>query len=87
MTNFNSVVAHFDSEALHGRIEALEGGRGFMRVFLDWSQASFTPTPDMECVLEMHDGGRFRMAITERLAAAPDGQSGELRMKLLGRSK
>ncbi|GBF06365.1 hypothetical protein DAERI_080156 [Deinococcus aerius] len=75
---FNSVVAHFGDAAIPGRIEALEGGRGFMRVSLT------QPLPEAgegtEGVLEMHDGARFRVTVTERL---PGGN--ELRMKLVGR--
>lgn len=77
--DFNSVVAHFGSGAVPGRIEALEGGRGMMRVSLDGV------TPDVgegtECVLEMHDGARFRVTVTERLEGG-----NELRMKLLGKA-
>ncbi|BDP40483.1 hypothetical protein DAETH_04520 [Deinococcus aetherius] len=78
--DFNTVVAHFGSAAVPGHIKALEGGRGMMRVSLDEA------TPELgegtECVLEMHDGARFRFTVTERLG----GEGNELRMKLLGKA-
>ncbi|WP_019586204.1 hypothetical protein [Deinococcus apachensis] len=76
---YNTVVAHFGAAAVPGRIEALEGGRGFMRVSLT------EPLPEAgegsEGVLEMHDGARFRVTVTERIS----GEGNELRMKLVGR--
>lgn len=80
MREFNTVTAHFGSAAVPGRIEALEGGRGMMRVSLD----EVTPGvgEGTECVLEMHDGARFRVTVTERLP----GAGNELRMKLLGKA-
>lgn len=77
--DFNSVVAHFGAATLAGRIEALEGGRGVMRVSLDGDAAELTE--GSECVLEMHDGARFRVTVTERL----NGHTNELRVKLLGK--
>ena len=78
MADFNSVVAHFDGEALPGRIAALEGGRGMMRLSLSGDTSALSE--GREGVLEMHDGARFRVTVTERL----EGEN-ELRMKLLGR--
>ncbi|AHX26581.1 hypothetical protein DEDE109153_08760 [Deinococcus deserti] len=78
MREFNSVTAFFGDLAVPGRIEALEGGRGLMRVSLNGA-------PDIsegaEAILEMHDGVRFRVAVTERL-----DDTNEVRMKLLARS-
>ena len=80
MRAFNSVMAFFGDVAVPGRIEALEGGRGLMRVSLDG-----TP-PDIaegtEAILEMHDGVRFRVTVTEALG----GETNELRLKLLARA-
>ena len=80
MREFNSIMAFFGDVAVSGRIEALEGGRGLMRVSLD-----DTP-PDLgegsEAILEMHDGVRFRVAVTEALGTGTN----ELRMKLLPRA-
>lgn len=74
------MVAHFGSGAVPGRIEALEGGRGMMRVSLE--EAAPGVGEGSECVLEMHDGARFRVTVTERLP----GVGNELRMKLLGKA-
>ena len=81
MPEFNTLVAHFGEQAVPGRIEALEGGRGFMRVALDWPDASPTLAEGSEGVLEMHDGVRFRVTVTEGL----DGGPNVFRMKLIGR--
>ena len=77
---FNTFVAHFAAAAVPGRIEALEGGRGMMRVSLE--ETAPEVGEGTECVLEMHDGARFRVTVTERL----EGGTNELRMKLLGRA-
>lgn len=79
-SDFNSVVAHFGASAVPGRILALEGGRGMMRVSLPGSGPEMTG--GMECTLEMHDGARFRVAVIERL----DTGGNEFRLKLLGRA-
>lgn len=80
MREFNSVMAFFGDVAVPGRIEALEGGRGLMRVSLDET------VPDVgegaEAILEMHDGVRFRVAVTEALGQG----SNQLRLKLLARA-
>ncbi|GGK27155.1 hypothetical protein GCM10008955_21190 [Deinococcus malanensis] len=80
MKEFNTIMAFFGDLAVPGRIEALEGGRGLMRVSLDQT------VPDLsegsEAILEMHDGVRFRVAVTEALG---EGTT-ELRMKLLARA-
>ena len=78
---FNSVVAHFGGAAIPGRIAALEGGRGLMRVALEGAPEDALPGEGAEGVLEMHDGARFRVDVTERLAGDPP----EFRLRLLGR--
>lgn len=75
------MVAHFGGAAVPGRIAALEGERGLMRVALDPAPEGFMPGEGDEGVLEMHDGARFRVRVTERLA----GDAREVRLKLLGR--
>ena len=75
---YNSIVALVGTQGVPGRIEALEGGRGVMRVSLDGDAAELSE--GSECVLEMHDGARFRVSVTERL------EGNELRLKLLGRA-
>jgi len=82
---FNSVVAHVGQAAIPGRIEALEGGRGMLRVLLesgaDGPELSSSELGEgSEWVLEMHDGARFRVTVTERLE-----DPNQLRLKLLGR--
>jgi hypothetical protein len=77
---FNSVVAHFGNEALTGRLQALEGGRGVMRIALERA-GDDALQEGQEGVLEMHDGARFRVSVQERLAEA-----GEWRVKLIGRA-
>jgi len=77
MADFGTVVAHFGAESVPGRIVALEGGRGLMRVSLSGDTSSWQE--GLEGVLEMHDGARFRVTVTGRLEEA-----GELRLKLLG---
>lgn len=79
---YNSVVAHFGAHSVPGRIEALEGGRGMMRVSLEPEGEGALPAEGSEGVLEMHDGARFRVAVTERLEDHPNG----FRLKLLGRA-
>ncbi|SMB79654.1 hypothetical protein [Deinococcus hopiensis] len=78
MAEYGTVVAHFGEAAFPGRLEALEGGRGMMRVSLSGDSSALTE--GSEGVLEMHDGGRFRVTVTERLPG-----ENELRMKLLGK--
>lgn len=78
---FNSVVAHFGGAAIPGRIAALEGGRGYLRVALDPWPGDHQPGEGDEWVLEMHDGARFRVGVSERLP----GNANEFRVKLLGR--
>ncbi|MFC4638838.1 hypothetical protein [Deinococcus hohokamensis] len=80
MREFNQIVAHFAGEAVPGQLAALEGGRGVLRVSL--AQPVSALEPGHEGVLEMHDGARFRVAVTEAL----DAQGHEFRMKLLGRA-
>lgn len=77
MAEFNTVVAHFGGEPLPGRLAALEGGRGMMRVSLGDPS---TLQEGQEGVLEMHDGARFRVTVVERLP-----ETNEVRLKLLGR--
>ncbi|WP_309569900.1 hypothetical protein [Deinococcus sp.] len=82
MREFNAVVAHFGGEALTGRLQALEGGRGVMRIALDPGAGDAAALQEgHEGVLELHDGARFRVSVQERLAEA-----GEWRVKLIGRA-
>ncbi|THF84325.1 hypothetical protein E7T09_20115 [Deinococcus sp. KSM4-11] len=81
MREFNSVVAHFGAHALTGRLQALEGGRGVMRIAVDPAAGDAALQEGREGVLEMHDGARFRVSVQERLAEA-----GEWRVKLMGRA-
>jgi|GEM_PF-6613096 len=78
MVEFNRVMAHVRGEAVPGRLEALEGGRGFMRVVLE---ASGVRVGD-EVVLEMHDGARFRVVVVESLQQGAHA----FRMKLLAKA-
>ncbi|UBV44185.1 hypothetical protein LAJ19_15385 (plasmid) [Deinococcus taeanensis] len=80
MRDFNDVVAHLGAQAVPGRLAALEGGRGVMRVTLRDPLTALAP--GTECVLEMHDGARFRVSVTEDLG----GHAREFRMQLLGRA-
>ncbi len=82
MAEFNTVIAYIDGASVPGRIAALEGGRGMMRVALDLEGTGVLAAPGTELVLEMHDGARFRVAVTEQ--AGED--AGDLRMKLLGKA-
>lgn len=84
MTDPNRVTAHFGEVAVPAHIRALEGGGGYMRVWLDWQESGLSPAPGMEPLLEMHDGGRFTFTIVEALETEAAGQ-GEFRMKLLRR--
>lgn len=52
-----------------------------MRVALDPAPEGQMPGEGDEGVLEMHDGARFRVMVTERL----EGSANEFRVKLLGR--
>ncbi|GHF43766.1 hypothetical protein HNQ07_001938 [Deinococcus metalli] len=81
MREFNAVVAHFGGAALTGRLQALEGGRGLMRIALDPVGGDAALQEGAEGVLEMHDGARFRVSVQEKLADA-----GEWRVKLIGRA-
>lgn len=83
MTDPNRITAHFPFASLSGRIEALEGGGGFMRVSLELQDARQELTAGTEAELEMHDGARFRVTVVEPLGA--EERRGEYRMKLLGR--
>lgn len=75
------MVAHVGGAAIPGRIEALEGGRGYLRVSLDLPIPGPAPDEGQEWVLEMHDGARFRVGVSERL----EGRANAFRVKLLGR--
>lgn len=83
VTDPNRITAHFPFASLSGRIEALEGGGGFMRVSLELQDARQELTAGTEAELEMHDGARFRVTVVEPLGA--EERRGEYRMKLLGR--
>lgn len=85
MTDPNDVTMHFGSQSVPARITALEGNRGYLRVRFDWSNLDFTPGEGTESVIEMHDGGRFAFVIVEP-TSEPEGNSGEFRMKLVGRA-
>ncbi len=80
MRAFNSLVAHFGATAVSGQVEGLEGGRGLMRVSLNVIGGHLAVEEGSECVLELHDGARFRVVMTERLSDA-----GEWRVRLLKR--
>lgn len=80
MRAFNTLVAHFGATTLAGQVEALEGGRGLMRISLDRPDGSPAINAGDEGVLELHDGARFRVVVTEQL-----GSAGEWRVRLLRR--
>lgn len=81
MTNPNDVTVHFDDASVPARITKLEGGGGFIRIRLPEDRANVAPGTEAD--VEMHDGGRFRMALVERFEG---GEPGEVRMKLLRRA-
>ncbi|ADV66084.1 hypothetical protein [Deinococcus maricopensis] len=84
MTNPQAFTAHFGDTAVPGEIQALEGRGGYMRVHL---RAGSVPTAEgTPCELEMHDGARFRMVITEDLGDAGPGAR-NVRLKLVGRGE
>ncbi|WP_424952909.1 hypothetical protein [Deinococcus sp.] len=77
------LTAHFPEHAWPGRIVALEGGRGQMRLYLEGGPP--WPLVGAEGDLEMHDGARFGVVVTETLAMREGGA--EFRMKLIDRSR
>lgn len=80
----NAVTAEWGGSSLPGRITALEGGRGLMRVALPDSAAL---SPESTLVLEMHDGARFRVTVVETLGAGPQPGQQEFRLKLAGKER
>ena len=87
MTNPQQFTAHFGQTTVPGVIQALEGGRGFMRVHLNTNGTQVPLDEGTPCELEMHDGARFRMIITEHLGPAGEQDGQEVRMKLVGRGE
>ncbi|MFC4456210.1 hypothetical protein [Deinococcus sonorensis] len=77
----NRFSAEFGGSPLSGRITALEGNGGYMRVQFNASGPAEIAVGE-EGVLELHDGARFRVAVVEAL---PDQESGSYRVKLVGR--
>lgn len=84
MTDPRSVTAHFGPTIFPGRILALEGGGGYLRVLLEREAAHPWPEVGHQGELEMHDGARFGMAVTEHLGTHETGNA-EFRMKLIDR--
>ena len=85
MTDPRRVTAHFgagDGQNMPARLAALEGGGGYMRVLLDGPGAAALAT-GQEGELEMHDGARFTVVVTEVLP--PEGEAAAYRMKLLSK--
>jgi hypothetical protein len=86
MTDPQRVTAHFGEDlggvSWPGSITAMEGRGGVLRVALTPPPEGPQPGTGSECVLEMHDGARFRFVVTEQLP-----ESAEYRMKLLGRGQ
>lgn len=83
MTDPRRATAHFGPARFPGHILALEGGGGYLRVLLEGAGHPW-PEAGQEGELEMHDGARFGMVITEHLGA-PQGKNAEFRMKLVDR--
>ena len=86
MSDPRSVTAHFGPARFPGRILALEGG-GYMRVRLEGAPHPW-PEVGHQGEMEMHDGARFGVVVTERLGAGPEGaqkEDTELRVKLVDR--
>ncbi|WP_407571676.1 hypothetical protein [Deinococcus altitudinis] len=84
MTDPRRATAHFGPASFPGRILALEGGGGYLRVLLEGEGQEPWPEAGHQGELEMHDGARFGMVIVERLGD-PQENDAEFRMKLLDR--
>ncbi len=79
MTDPNRFEAEFGELRPTGRIAALEGNRGQMRLQFDPDGAPVEV--GQEGVLQMHDGARFRVMVTEALS----GEPAEYRVRLTGK--
>ena len=84
MTDPRRATAHFGPATFPGRILALEGGGGYLRVLLEGEGQHPWPEAGHEGELEMHDGRRFGMVVVEALGD-PQGTDAEFKMKLLDR--
>ena len=84
MIDPRQVTAHFGPATFPGRILALEGGGGYLRVLLEEGQHHPWPEAGQEGELEMHDGARFGMVVTECHDTAQEANA-EFRMKLMDR--
>ena len=82
MTDPNRVTAEYGGATHDGRILALEGGGGLMRVALAGPEAL---NPGDELVLQMHDGARFRVNVIEPLG--PGSEGAEFRLKLVSKER
>ena len=83
MTDPRRFTAHFGPATFPGRILALEGGGGYMQVRLEGAPHPW-PKAGHEGELEMHDGARFGVMVTEHLGAEEE-ENAEFRMKLVDR--
>jgi len=84
MTDPRGVTAHFGPTMLAGHILALEGGGGYLRVLLKRAEPHPWPEAGHQGELEMHDGARFGMVVTECHDTAQEANA-EFRMKLVDR--
>ncbi|WP_407541994.1 hypothetical protein Q0M94_17090 (plasmid) [Deinococcus radiomollis] len=84
MTDPRRATAHFGQASFPGRILALEGGGGYLRVVLAGEGQHPYPEAGQEGELEMHDGARFAMVIVEALGDSQE-KDAEFRMKLVDR--
>ena len=84
MTDPRSVTANFGPATFPGRILALEGGGGYLRVLLEGGGHQPWPEAGHQGELEMHDGARFGMVVVDVLGDS-QGKDAEFRMKLLDR--
>ncbi len=80
----NKVTAEFGGAQHDGRILALEGGGGFMRVEVQGAPALAAGDT---VVLEMHDGARFRVTVIEPLEGGAQADAAGFRMKLLAKER
>ena len=86
MTDPRQIIAHFGPATLPGRILTLEGGGGYMRVRLEAGPHSW-PEVGHQGELQMHDGARFAVVVTDgqgdESRGTPREGHAEFRMKLL----